>query len=397
MPAVRRRLHRRQLLSRHCDSPRRQRPGRRRARVRTDAAGDGADHDLPRGPLRPLLGRRPEGRNGPRLHRPGDRRRDRAGALRVAQPRPRAARREPLLGWTRPTTTSTSTPSTSTTTATCSSRAGTPGRSTRSTGTPARSSGASAASAATSQLGPGVTFAWQHNPLPAGENTIRAVRQRERRKQPGSAAFARDLDPPRHDRQDRDAGQGDHTSRRDLSVPSQGNAQALDNGDTFVGWGQLGARLRVRPARQAPLRRHAHRRVPTPTAPTGPTGPANPTRSQPQPRGRTLTEPPPSTRSGTARPTSPPGASSQARPRLPLAPVRTGPWNGLDTSLRIAGVPREVEGRSPRRKGQRHRRVPACSRGLIAHAGRWTAPAGLTGACGSLRTRARQSSGHWRS
>src|SRR5207245_4876849 len=25
-----------------------------------------------------------------------------------------------------------------------------------------------------------------------------------------------------------------------LSVPSQGNAQALDNGNTFVGWGQLG-------------------------------------------------------------------------------------------------------------------------------------------------------------
>jgi hypothetical protein len=87
-------------------------------------------------------------------------------------------------------------------------------------------------------LGDGVQFSWQHNPLPAGEDTIRIfdnasngtpllpasrviwVRLDERRRR---AELVRSLVHP--------AG---------LSAASQGNAQDLGHGRTFVGWGQLG-------------------------------------------------------------------------------------------------------------------------------------------------------------
>lgn len=87
-------------------------------------------------------------------------------------------------------------------------------------------------------LGNGVLFSWQHNALPAGRDTIRIfdnasngvpvlpasrviwVRLDQQRKR---ATLVRSLAHP--------AG---------LSAPSQGNAQDLGGGHTFVGWGQLG-------------------------------------------------------------------------------------------------------------------------------------------------------------
>jgi hypothetical protein len=87
-------------------------------------------------------------------------------------------------------------------------------------------------------LGNGVQFSWQHNPLPAGRDTIRIfdnasngvpvlpasriiwVRLDERRR---TATLVRSQIHP-----------------DGLSAPSQGNSQELDGGRTFVGWGQLG-------------------------------------------------------------------------------------------------------------------------------------------------------------
>ncbi len=93
-----RRLRRRLFVQRDRDRQGRERLRRRRPRVRADAAGDGADHDLPPGALRPLVGRRARERNGVRRHRRGSRRRDRSHPLRMAQPRPRAAERERIAG-----------------------------------------------------------------------------------------------------------------------------------------------------------------------------------------------------------------------------------------------------------------------------------------------------------
>jgi arylsulfotransferase ASST len=88
-------------------------------------------------------------------------------------------------------------------------------------------------------LGSGVAFAWQHNPLPAGANTIRLF---------DNGSNGETVVSPRtrvvwiH----LDLGTKTATLARELthptgiSVPSQGNAQGLDNGNTLVGWGELG-------------------------------------------------------------------------------------------------------------------------------------------------------------
>ena len=118
-----RRLHRGRPLpgDRHLEG--RPRARRRRPRARAHAAGHRADHRLSPCAVRPLVRRRPGERVGLRRRRRGDRRRERQGALRVAQPRPRAAVREPSRRCRprlpRRTTTSTSMPSTWTSTATC--------------------------------------------------------------------------------------------------------------------------------------------------------------------------------------------------------------------------------------------------------------------------------------
>jgi hypothetical protein len=86
-------------------------------------------------------------------------------------------------------------------------------------------------------LGTGVAFAWQHNPLPAGRDTIRlfdneaspTVRPHPRvlwihlDQRTKTATLVRSIEHP--------AG---------LLAGSQGNAEALDDGNTFVGWGATG-------------------------------------------------------------------------------------------------------------------------------------------------------------
>ncbi len=90
-------------------------------------------------------------------------------------------------------------------------------------------------------LGPGVRFAWQHNPLPAGANTIRLF-DNENNGFPGGRVMSQSrviwihLDVATMTATLVKA----ITHPAALSVPAQGNAQALDNGDTFVGWGELG-------------------------------------------------------------------------------------------------------------------------------------------------------------
>ncbi len=86
-------------------------------------------------------------------------------------------------------------------------------------------------------LGDGAAFAWQHNPLPVDHQTVRlfdneaapVVRPHSRviwlRRDPAhhTATLIRSIEHP-----------------DGLSAGSQGNSQALDNGNTFVGWGQTG-------------------------------------------------------------------------------------------------------------------------------------------------------------
>ena len=86
--------------------------------------------------------------------------------------------------------------------------------------------------------GPGVPFAWQHDPVSAGNDVVRIfdnesnglpLRPQSRvttvrlDPQQGTAALVQAIEHP--------AG---------LSTPSQGNSQRLPGGDLFVGWGRLG-------------------------------------------------------------------------------------------------------------------------------------------------------------
>ena len=172
---------------------------RRRARVRAHAAGHRADHDLPRAcrtTSRPSAARR-TGRSSTASSRRSTSRP--AGAVRVAQPRPRAAVREPVAGADlgrdavrllprqrrqprrarRP----------------ADRRAQHLDGLRRRPAHRARSTGASAARAATSRSGRASPFAWQHNPLPAGHDTIRLF---DNEAAPTVRSHSRvDLDPPR--------------------------------------------------------------------------------------------------------------------------------------------------------------------------------------------------------
>ena len=88
-------------------------------------------------------------------------------------------------------------------------------------------------------LGAGVRFAWQHNPLPAGENTIRLFDNESDgsdQVSPQSRVIWIHLDNDNREATLVNA----VTHPRGISVQSQGNAQALENGDVFVGWGQRG-------------------------------------------------------------------------------------------------------------------------------------------------------------
>jgi hypothetical protein len=191
-------------------------------------------------------------------------------------------------------------------------------------------------------LGPGVRFAYQHDAEAAGENLIRLF---------DNGTDGTDHVSP-HTRVlwiHLDTGTMSATLVRamehpsGLAVPSQGNAQALDNGDTFVGWGQRGRVSEFDP--QGNLIFDA----------TIPDGNDTYRAYRFQWTGQPGTPPSASARQTRHRKTVVVhavwnGATGVARWRVlagrraaKLKPVRTVAWNGLDTTITIRGRPKEVE------------------------------------------------------
>jgi hypothetical protein len=192
-------------------------------------------------------------------------------------------------------------------------------------------------------LGPGVRFAWQHNPLPAGANTIRLF-DNENNGFPGGRVMAQSrviwihLDTATM----RATLVKAITHPAALSVPAQGNAQALDNGDTFVGWGELGRVSEFDPQGKLVFDAtlpgsddtyRGYRFQWTSHPDTLPTAIA-------QHAGRRKT-----TVHAIWN-----GATEVARWRIlagrsaaKLSPVRTVAWNGLDTTTKVGGVPKELQ------------------------------------------------------
>jgi len=86
-------------------------------------------------------------------------------------------------------------------------------------------------------LGPDVAFAWQHNPTAVDHHGL--VRIFDNEASPAVLPYSRVI-WVRHDDRNKTATLERWFKHPDgLSAGSQGNAQGLDNGDTFVGWGQL--------------------------------------------------------------------------------------------------------------------------------------------------------------
>lgn len=89
-------------------------------------------------------------------------------------------------------------------------------------------------------LGPDVAFAWQHNPLVA-DDSGRTIRIFDNESAGTSVLPYSRVIWIRHDDVRKTATLERWFKHPDnLSAASQGNSQALDNGDTFVGWGQVG-------------------------------------------------------------------------------------------------------------------------------------------------------------
>lgn len=192
-------------------------------------------------------------------------------------------------------------------------------------------------------LGPGVRFAWQHNPLPAGADTIRLF-DNENNGEPGGRVMAQSRVVWIH----LDTASMTATLVKAmahpaaLSVPAQGNAQALDNGDTFVGWGQLGRVSEFDP--QGKLLFDA----------TLPGGNDTYRGYRFEWSGQPNTLPIARARHARRRKTTVHaiwnGATDIARWRIlagrtatRLRPLQTVAWNGLDTTVKIPGRPKEVE------------------------------------------------------
>jgi hypothetical protein len=86
-------------------------------------------------------------------------------------------------------------------------------------------------------LGAGVAFAWQHNPTAADDHGL--IRIFDNEASPTVLPYSRVI-WVRHDDVHKTATLERWFKHPDnLSAGSQGNAEALDNGDTFVGWGAL--------------------------------------------------------------------------------------------------------------------------------------------------------------
>jgi hypothetical protein len=86
-------------------------------------------------------------------------------------------------------------------------------------------------------LGAGTQFAWQHDPEPVDAHTVRIFDN-----EAGPAILPRSrVIWIHHDSRSHEATLTQSIEHPlGLSAPSQGNSQSLENGDTFVGWGQKG-------------------------------------------------------------------------------------------------------------------------------------------------------------
>jgi hypothetical protein len=86
-------------------------------------------------------------------------------------------------------------------------------------------------------LGPGVAFAWLHNPTAVDDHGL--IRIFDNEASPAVLPYSRVI-WVRHDDVHKTATLERWLKHPDgLSAGSQGNAEGLENGDTFVGWGQL--------------------------------------------------------------------------------------------------------------------------------------------------------------
>jgi Arylsulfotransferase (ASST) len=184
-------------------------------------------------------------------------------------------------------------------------------------------------------LGPGARFVGQHDPLPAGENTIRLFDNETTGSRSRviwihldtgtkAATLVKAIEHP-----------------LSLSVGAEGNAQALDNGDTFVGWGSSDRVSEFDP--QGKLIFDAtipggndtyrgYRFQWTGQPDTLPTATAHHRR-----RKKTIVHAIWNGATGVAR-----WRVLAGRRPAKLSPVRTVAWNGLDTAIKIAGAPKEV-------------------------------------------------------
>jgi hypothetical protein len=183
------------------------------------------------------------------------------------------------------------------------------------------------------RLGPGVRFAWQHNPVSTGPDTLR-IFDNESNGRPVRSSSR--IITVRLDRRTMRA-----TLVRSvrfpggLSVPSQGNAERLSNGDLLVGWGRLGRLSELAPDgrplfdAELPPGYDSYRAYSFPWTGHPTTQPAVAARRDQN--GRTSVE-------ATWN-----GATDVARWRIlagaepgSLRPVDTVGWNGLNTVARVA-------------------------------------------------------------
>ena len=272
--------------------------------------------------------------DGHRRRHPGDRPGHRPRPLRVAQRRQRRAARE-RRGAPRPRrrgTTSTPTPSAPTARTASSSRRATPRPSTGSRARPARIDWRLGGTRSDFRLGPGASFARQHDAQVQADGLAAHLRQL---RPPRAPALARRHAAPRSRRRATATLVARAEPRR---APVRGHA------------GQRRGPGRRHDVRQLGLARRASRRSPPPaaccstpgcraagttTAPTARRGPASRRRAPTSPRG-------PRARDGRASTASWNGATEVTAWRVlagasrdALAPVADAPWRDLETAMRV--------------------------------------------------------------
>jgi hypothetical protein len=185
------------------------------------------------------------------------------------------------------------------------------------------------------ELGTGVAFAWQHNPIADGFHTVR-IFDNESNIGPSRVIWVR------HDERDHTASLVREFIHPDkLSAPSQGNSQALDNDDTFIGWGATG--------RFSEIDANGNLLFDA----SVPTGYDTYRAYRSEWVGRPATRPTATLEQGEGTTTVHAvwnGATEVARwvvlgggDRGVLWPIGEGAWNGLDTKITVKGTPARVK------------------------------------------------------